>query len=549
MGPVLYPGLGHDAFVLGRLSTVFWLLMGAVGLLLLLACANAANLLLARATARRREIAVCQALGASRLRIVRQQLVEGLLLSLGAGLAGLGLAVWLTWLFDGMRIVAFLPAVSGVRVDWRVAAFALSASVVTGLVFSSAPAVVSSRVDLLPSLKDGATATHGRRRRLLRGSLVVVQVAVSVLLLIGAGLFVRTLQNIRGLDLGIQPDGIVSFGIQPSRFGMSAAQSVRYVRDLLERLRNTPGIANAAFTWTTSFSSNRSDGTYSRPGAPGRSVPAAHAAVSPGFFATMQLPLLAGRDFSEAEPVEGARDMVVISRRLAESLFPDGNAVGSQLVANDAENQPLEIIGVVADVRGRAITEDPEPWVYARADKPTWGTIQVRSPLPAPQVIAAIREVARSLDPVVTPHEIEAFTATVDRALSEQRLFAKVSTIFAGVAAVLAGIGIYGMMAGAVAERRKEFGIRLALGARASSILLLVVRSSMLIAATGLAVGLASATAAARIIESRLFGVSSFDPLSVVVTIAAMVLLTVGASLLPALRAAHLDPVRSLRVD
>ena len=317
IGAVLYAGLGHDTFGLERLTTLFRVLMGAVGLLLLLACANAANLLLARSTARRREIAVCQAIGASRARIVRQQIVEGLTLSIAAGIGGLVLAAFLTWLFDGMRIVAFLPAVQGIEIDWRVATFALGASLLTGLIFATAPAVVSSRVDLLPSLKDGATSTRGGRR-LLRASLVTVQITVSVVLMFGAGLFVRTLQNIRGIDLGIQPNAVVSFGIQPSRFGTTVERSRAYVETLLERLRQAPGISSAAFTWTTSFSSNRDDGSYAPVEAPDVSVSAAETTVSPQFFQTMGIRLLAGRDFTLADTHQSGDTpgVVIISQSL-----------------------------------------------------------------------------------------------------------------------------------------------------------------------------------------------------------------------------------------
>ena len=216
--PVLYAGIGHDTYAVERLRTTFTLLMGAVGLVLLLACANAANLFLARTASRRREIAVRQAIGARRIHIVRQHLVEGLLLALSAGLAGIVLASWLTSLFDGMRILTFLPAIEGVQVDWRVAAFALAASLVTAVGFSAVPAVAGSRVDLLESLKDGLTSSR-RGRGLLRGGLVVLQITVSLGLLGGAGLFLRTLQNIRSLDLGVDTRGLVEFPLDPSRLG------------------------------------------------------------------------------------------------------------------------------------------------------------------------------------------------------------------------------------------------------------------------------------------------------------------------------------------
>jgi predicted permease len=549
LGPRLYPGIGNETFASERLKTIFRLLMGAVGLLLMLACANAANLLLAQTTGRRREIAVRQAIGASRLRIVRQHLVEGLVLSLAAGAFGLGLGIWLTWLFDGMRIIAFLPAVSGVEIDWRVGAFALASSLLTGLIFAAAPAIASSRVDLLASLKDGATTTRGRRR--LREGLVAIQVAVAVLLLTGAGLFIRTLHNVRGIDLGFRPTGIVSAAIQPSRFGFDSKRSQAYVRELLERVRSAPGVQSAAFTWTTTFSSNRSDTGLAHPGATDKYVDAATTTVSDGFFATLGIPLLAGRDFTAAElrAEDKKSGPIILSRQLAEALFPNGGALGSTLALRYPEGKVVNVVGIVGDVRSRAMTDQPEPWAYTPAVDPGWGTIQVRSALPPSQMIATIREVARGIDPVVAPHDVEAFGAAVDRALTEQRLFARVSGIFAAVGALLAAIGIYGMMAAAIAERRREFGIRLALGASGAAVIRMVVRSAVTLAGIGLLFGVGGASAARRLFESRLYGVSGFDSLSVLAAMACILLVAVAASAVPAVRAARVDPVRSLRTE
>jgi putative ABC transport system permease protein len=547
--PVLYAGVGLETYTQKSLALVFRLLMGAVGLLLLLACANAANLLLARASARRREIAVCQAIGASRFRIIRQHLAEGLVLSVVAGGVGLALAVWLVSIFDGMRITTNLPAVTGVGVDWRVGAFALGLSLVTGLLFAAAPSVVSSRVDLQSSLKDGQHGSCGGRR-LLRGSLVAMQVTVSVVLLVAAGLFIRTLQNIRGLDLGIESERIVSFSIQPGRFGLDTPRSTAYLAELLERVQNAPGVERAAFSWTTSFSSNMANAVFTRPDDGDTPVTAAQTTVSPGFFATMGIPLLAGRDFTQADASsESAANVVIISRALADALYPDGSALGSRLELRFPKGASVEVIGIAGDVRGRSVTKAPEPWSYRPAVKPSWGTIQVRTALPEAQMAAAIREVARSIDPVVTPHDIEAFGASVDRALSEERLFARLSAIFAVVAVLIAGIGIFGMMAGAVAERRKEFGIRLALGARGRAIAALVLRSALVLSAIGLAIGLAGATVLRRFIESRLFGVTAMDPLTIASAVAAILSVGIVASLVPAMRAARVDPVRSLRVE
>jgi predicted permease len=553
IGPVLTAGAGRDAYTGERLTTIFTLLMGAVGLLLLLACANAANLLLARGASRRREIAVCQAIGASRLRIVRQLFIEGVVLSTAAGAAGLALAVWLTSLFDGMRILTFLPSVTGVGIDWRVCAFAFAAALGTGVVFATAPAIVSSRVELQPSLKDGITSSrHGRR--FVRGSLVVIQVAVSVLLLVGAGLFIRTLHNIRTLDLGLDLKGLVSAGVEPGRYGYATARSQAYVRDLLDRLRSAPGVESAAFTQTTPYSSGRNETAFVVPDAPGGKIVAAATHVSLDFFKTMRIPILAGRDFTATEVAafgtsRSKQGVVIVSKGLADKLFPNGGAVGSRVTLSYPKGKIAEVVGIAGDVRGRPLTDDPEPWAYAPTSAPTWGQIQVRSSLPPAEAIGTIRDVARALDPVVMPHDIESFGASIDRVLSEQRLFARLSGLFAAVAGVLAAIGIYGMMAGTVAERRREFGIRIALGARAATVLRQVMRTAVWLAVPGVVFGVFAAAGLRRLIEARLYGVTGLDPATIAAASCAIVLLSIAASLVPAVRATRIDPAISLRSD
>ena len=549
IAPVVYDGVGQDTYAKDRLTTMFRLVMGAVGLLLLLACANAANLLLARSLGRRREIAVCQAIGASRLRVVRQQIVEGLVLSTAAGVAGLAIAVALTSLFDGMRLVTFIPAVTGVSLDARVVAFTMIMSLVTGVLFATAPAFASSRVDLTASLKDGLTVSrHGGRR--LRATLAIVQVAVSILLVVSAGLFMRTLSKIRAIDLGIKPDGIVSFSANPTRQGYDADRARRYFHDTVERLSHTPGFRSVAYSWTTPYLPNRSDAGFTLPGAA-----VVHSAesntVSRGFFATLGIPLVAGRDFTDLEAMMGGQeaDVAIVSQRLAREVWPKGNAVGSRIVLDYPKGKVLEIVGVVGDVRGRPVTDEPEPWIYRPAGKPAWGIVHVRSDLPLAETAGVIRGVARGLDPNLPPYDLEPLAATVDRVLAEQRLLARLSAVFAAVAALLAAIGIYGMMACAVGERMREFGIRLALGARAPALLRLVLRSALTVTAAGLAAGVGAALLASRVLASRLYGVSGHDPAALAGACGLLVMLSVLASTLPALRATRADPVRSLRVD
>ena len=550
IGPVLYEGIGQTDFVRTRLTTIFRLVMGAVGLLLLVACANAANLLLARSLGRRREIAVCQAIGAGRLRIVRQQLAEGLVLAAGAGLAGLALAAGLTALFDGMRVVSFLPAISGVTPDVRVVLFTIAVSIATGCLFALVPALTSSRIDLTASLKNGPTMARGGAR-VIRGAFTAAQVAISIVLVVCAGLFVRTLDNIRALDLGIRPDGVVSFSADPTQQGYSADRARQHLTAVLERLRGTPGIDAASFSWTTPLLNMRNETRFSVPGS-ATVLNAASNTVSRGYFDTMGIPMLAGRDFTDAESLPAAAEssVAIVSESLARLVSPDGRAVGSRLLLDPGEGQrDVEIIGVVGDVRGRPLTNAPEPWLYRAAGRSTWGVVHVRSAGPLSETVATIRRVGREIAPALPPYDIEPLSASVDRVLTEERLLARVSVVFAAVAALLAAVGIYGMMACAVGERMREFGIRLALGARSVRLLGLVLRSAVTVTAMGLAAGVAVAAAATRLLESRLYGVARLDPSTIAAGCAFLVTIALLASALPALRASRVDPVKSLRVE
>jgi predicted permease len=546
--PQLAHGLGLDPFTGERLRTVWRLLTVAVGLVLLLACANAANLLLARCVARRREIAVCQAIGASRARLIREQFTEGVVLAFGAGAAGLALAQGLLSAFDGMRIVNFLPAVAGVRMDWRVALFAASVAVATGILFSLAPAIVASRVDLQGSLKDGGTASRFGGGR-LRAAMVVIQVAIGLVILVGAGLFGRTLHNIRTLDLGVELDGLSTFSADPTRIGYDETRARRYFTEMLERLRSTPGITSAAFAWRLPYSFIGSDTSFTRADATG-----AHGAetnnISPGYFLTLGVPLLAGRDFTDADVRQETdrNGVVIVSQKLAREVFPAGNALGSRLVLKYPQGKVVEIVGVVGDVRQRPVTNEPEPYMY-RPGQSVWGSVAVRSTRPFADTAAAVRAVARQIDPSLPPYDLEPMAAGLDRVIAEQRLMARLSAVFAITAALLAAIGIYGMMAGVVAERRREFGIRLALGAPPLAVLNAVLASAVRIGFAGVVIGLAIAALATRAVESRLYSVGRFDPLTLSVACAGLLALVIAASLLPARRAMRVDPMRSLRVD
>jgi predicted permease len=549
--PTVFPGIGLDQYAGARLATMWWLLAGAVGLLLLLACANAGNLLLARALGRRREIAVCHALGASRTRLVRQQFAEGLVLALLAGAAGLLVAVALTKAFDGMRIVSFLPEIDGVGIDWRVGAFTLVIAVVTGVVFSLAPAFVSGGVDLQTALKDGRT-TSRRGRGGLRGSLVAVQVALSVMLLVGAGLFARTLYNVRALDLGVNLDGLVTFSADPTRVGYEGPRTREYFESILGRLRATPGIQSAAFVFSPPYSNILSDTGFTIQGGTDKTeYDAGTSRISPGYFDALGVPLLAGRDFSDADYRDtdnGTGDVVIVSQQLAAEAFPRGDALGSQLVLSYPPGKVVQIVGVAGNVRRRPVTDAQTPFMYMPGIS-SWGTVAVRSSVPFAQTAAAIRAVARDVEASLPPYDLEPMAAGLDRVISEQRLLARFTGIFAAVAALLAAVGIYGMMAGAVAEGRREFGIRLALGAGAHSVLALVLRGAIPVTIAGVAGGMAASLALGRLVASRLYGVAPSDPLTMVSVALALAVVALVASFVPAVTASRIDPVQSLRAE
>jgi predicted permease len=553
LAPILSAGIGHDVFARDRLMTMFRLVMGGVGLVLLLACANAANLLLARTASRRREIAVAQAIGATRLRIVRQLLADGLVLSTLAGVAGLGLAVWLTSLFEGMRLITFLPAIQQVAIDGRVIVFAAAVSLATGLFFAIVPALASSRVHLTAALKDGHGASRGGRR-LLRAGLATLQVGISILLLAGAGLLVQTLANMRELDLGLRLDNLSSFSVNPSRHGYDRERSREYIREAMRRLGTVPGVESVGFGWTTAFLPMRSEHRFQVEGGTDSTWTVAANQVSSGFFQAAGIPLLAGRTFTPRESEEAparavGHGVAIVSERLARDVFPDGGALGSRLAMEHPKSHVLEIVGIVGDVRGRPITDEPEPWIYLPADDVSWGRIFVRSSAGFPVVAGSVRDVTRALNPLMPPHDLEPVSASLDRVLAEQRVLARLSALLGGIAALLAAIGIYAMMAGAVGERMREFGIRLALGARAGAIVRIVVRHVVVVTGIGLAAGLGAAAFATRAIESRLFGVAPLDPWTLGAACAMLAAMALTATLLPAWRATRADPVAALRSE
>lgn len=553
--PRLFAGIGVPPNSRSSVRSALRLFLATGGLVLAIACANIANLLLFRGVRQERECAVRRALGATPRRMARLYLVESVLLAVLGGGVGIVLAVWLTDLFDGARFAAV--TIQGLTLDWRVFAITLGVCVATGLVFGSAPAANASRANLATALKQAArTQTPGVHR--VRAAFGVIQLSLSLTLLIGAFLFIGTLQNYRGVDLGFEPRGLSIYHVDLESHGYTPERSLAYYDALLQRIRDLPGVETVSVSNLAPFLRVIHGIRILDPGTDSAvSVPMN--GVSPEYFRGLGVATIRGRTFTEAEYQEGtggSEGPAVVNQRLARQLFgardPIGRAITLARTARDPE-RALRVVGVVRDSRWSSLVDDPEPFLYVPFPQNSRGvgdgTILVRSKQPPSLVTSAVREVAASLDSSVPFAFDQAFTATLDRFLSMERLFAKVLGLLAVLALGLAAVGLYGLVAEGVAERVREFGIRRAMGAESVSILKLVVLGALRFAALGVALGLAGAGILTRLVQNRLFGVSALEPTVYVVSALGLALVVVVASLLPAWSATRVDPMQALRYE
>ncbi len=539
-------------------STALIVLMCMVGLVLLIACANVANLLIARGFARQREIAVRLSLGASRARLVRQLLVESLLLACAGALAGLVVAWFLT-----QTLIAFIPQEGSplqisAKPDIRILTFTLGLTMVTGIVFGLVPALRASRPDPWTTLKATVGSIAGAGGSLfMRKGLVVVQVALSFLLLFGSGLFVRSLQNLRTTDTGVKLDNLVQFGVAPALSGYTAERAVQFYRDLLARLRGSPGISSVALASVAILSGDEWDNTIAVEGhraADGEDMSAWMNSVSPGYFEAMKIPLLEGRDFAERDikdRKEGEANVCIINRKLAEHYFPGQSAIGKHLGWGGGPNPklPYEIIGVVEN----ALYEGPREGIRRQMYVANYGnqgvSFYVRTTAPASAVFGLIRDSVRQLDAAMPVYGMKTVQARLDETLLTDHLIAMLSAGFGLVATILASIGLYGVMAFVVARRRKEIGIRIALGAQTTSVFWVVMREVLVLLGIGLVIGLPAAMALGNLIAKQLYGIQPRDPLMATGTIVLLTVVAVAAGLVPAYRASRIDPILALRYE
>jgi putative ABC transport system permease protein len=529
-------------------------LMGAVGLVLLIACANVANLLLARTSARGREMAVRLAIGASRGRLVRQLLGESLVLAaLGGGL-GVLFAYWASRLMTAARPPLPVPLTFDFTLDGRVLLFAAAISVLTTVVFGLAPALQIAKPELVSALRGeaGALGTSSRRFH-LRDFLVAGQLALSLVLLVAGALLVRGLVQANRIQPGFDPDRVAVLGFNLKMNGYSPEQATAFQHQLADRLRAVPGAERVALVSRPPLGSDinmegiRIRGHHEPDGEP---TPIDATYVEPDYFAALGLPILEGRGFTDADTV-GSPGVVVINEAMARRYWPGGSALGDRIFTEGFDGPSFEVVGVVPDYKVRGLGEDPRPYLhFAWRQNPTRDTtILVRAASPAAPLLARLRATVLEMEPAIVFSEEGTVADLIQVTTVATRAGAVLLAAFGALALLLAAVGLYGVVAQSVAQRTREIGVRMALGADAAGVLRLVLARGMWLAAGGVAVGFLGAAAVTRALSSLLYGVSAFDPLAFFS--AAIVLLTVAglANLVPARRASRVDPMVALRQD
>lgn len=544
--------------LVGDIRPALLILLGAVACVLLIACANVANLLLARATSRHKEMAIRAALGAGRVRVIRQLLTESVLLSLLGGSLGLLLAVWWSELLVALG-KEDIPRAVHVGMDWRVLGFTLGVSVLTGLIFGLAPAFHSSKTELVESLKEGGRGTsEGARRNRVRNVLVVSELAIAVVLLVGAGLLMRSLWRLQEMSSGLQPDNVLTFNVGLPDVKYDSDKQGQFFLDLKQRLEATPGVESASAILPLPLSGDRFGISFEiegRPLPPKDHPSADFFTAGIGYFKTMGIPILNGRDFDNRDK-HGATPVIIITDTFVREYFPNENPIGKRIkpgisTYEDEDTPWREVVGVVGDVRNRGLNTEPKAAYYVPHMQVPFSqmvTVIRTSGEPRSLISAATKQVA-AMDQDIPLFGVKTMPEYLSASVAAPRFSTTLLSIFAGVALVLTLVGLYGVMSYSVAQRTNEIGIRLALGAQSRDVLLMIVKQASTLILTGLAIGLAGAFVLTRLISSLLFGVTAKDPL----TFAAVPLLLAAVALLacyvPALRATRVDPMEALRCE
>jgi predicted permease len=531
--------------------TPLLVLMGMVGLLLLIACANTANLLLARASARRREIALRIALGASRIRLARQLLVESTLLAVAGGALGTIFAIW-----TGEALLRSLPFEAAPRVftaepDLRVALFTFLVSLATGLVFGAVPSFQATRPDVAPTLKDESRAAGSRSSGRFRNGLVVAQVALSLLLLIGAGLFVRSLSNLAAIDPGFVPERILAFSVNPSLNGYDLDRRIQTIGRIRDEIAAESGVRSVSLAEIGLMTSSNSSSTIQVEGyqvKEGEDMNPDLNGIAPEFFETLGIPLLAGRDFSDADRLDAPR-VAIVNEKFARYFFAETDPLGRRFTFK-RDDSSVTIVGVVADGKSMSLREEPERFIYfpyTQSRDLGSVTFYVRAQSAPDALAVTVREATARVDPGLPVTDLKTMNRQIEESLFAERMVAALSVSFGGLATLLAAVGLYGLLSYTVAMRTRELGIRVALGAERNRLLALVSKEVVLLVTLGVGIGLPAALLAGRFLESQLYGLSARDPLTVAFAVFTLLSTAALAGAIPAARASRVDPMVALR--
>ncbi|MEE9245379.1 MAG: ABC transporter permease, partial [Gemmatimonadota bacterium] len=541
--------------VVGNTDTILLVLMGAVAFLLLIACANVADLLMARAAARQKEIAVRTALGASRWRVIRQLVTESVLLGLTGGAAALALAFWGLDLLVA-HLPPFMPRVEQIGIDGRVLLFTLLISLLTGLIFGLLPALKASKPDIVGSLKDLVTSAAGGARDRSRRVLVIAQVALSLVLLVGAGLMIKSFWRLQDVDPGFEPQNLLTMTVSlaGSPKFTTSEEVIAFYADLRGRLEALPGVSSASAVNALPISGGDSDGELTiegRPFASGAAPGASFRRILPNYFRTAGIPIVQGREFGERDRGEEPF-VVIITETMARKYWPDGDAVGTRIKVGPPENEPwLTIVGVAADVRNIGLATQPGLATYEPHTQRPWSTmnVMVRTAIDPLSVVRGVRDEIRQAGGDLPVFNIGTMRERISRSVSTERFNMILLTIFATVALLLAAIGLYGVIAYSVSHRTRELGIRIALGAERKDIVNLVVRQGIPLLGAGVALGLIAAAGLTRFLAGLLFAVSPLDATIFVAVAALLAAVALLASYVPARRATAVDPMQALRAE
>ena len=553
-------GRGLD-YLRKEFSKPLFILMTVVGLVLLIACANVANLLLARCKSRQKEISVRLAVGAWRGRLVRQLLTEGLLLAALGGAASVILAFWGTNILVGFMASGRWPISLSVSPDLRVFGFAAAVSILSGILFGLSPALRSTQMELTPALKEsagdmsaGARRKSGVRLGLAEG-LIVTQVSLSLVLLVGAGLFVRTLVSLQSVNVGFNEHNLLLFTLDPTQDGYSGQRLANFYQELMRRVESLPGVSSVSLSHSTLIGGGGNWQVLHIGGYVPKSREEVGAAVNwigPNFFQTLRIPLVLGRAITDGD-TESRPKIAVVNERFVRHFLGVGSPIGRRIILGGEGGQAVEIVGVVADTKYFDLRKDAPETIYLPwqqyPDLNGAMNFEVRTLQNPMNLAAAVRQVAQNMDRNLALYDVRSQVEQINKTLSEERLFARLTSLFGALAMLLACIGIYGVMAFAVTQRTREIGIRMALGASRGEIADMVMRDTLVLVGIGMLVGIIVALGAARLVSSMLYGIKPNNPS----TIAVATLLMVGAALFaayfPTRRATRIDPMVALRYE